>query len=65
MGLESNQIVLGYSYNLWATIILAYLASRMSLQIEGFVARLVFTFLWQYVEFLQVKTLAHRDEGSR
>ena len=45
VGLSSSQILVGYSHTLYATIVLVYLSGRSPLQIEGFVAGLVFIFL--------------------
>ena len=45
VGLDSNQIVLGYSQKHWATTAPAHVTGRSPLQTKGFVAGLVFTFL--------------------
>ena len=53
--LKSNQRLVGYSHKCCATIALAYLVGRTPLQIEGFVAGLVFTFLlWQHAEYFPI-----------
>ena len=45
VSLKSNQRVDGYSHTFYAAVTLERLAGRSPLYIEGFVARLVFTFL--------------------
>ena len=65
MGSKSS-ILIGYSHELYTTTILAYLLGRTPLLIKGFVAGLLFTFLfWKPMEYLpEPKALEHRGEGS-
>lgn len=64
VGLESNQILVGYAHRVCATNALTYSAGRDSIvdQVTG----LVFSFLFRYhAECFPVpKMLEHRDEGS-
>lgn len=65
--LKSNQISAGYSCKLCADIMLVYLAGRTPLQIEGFVTRVVFIFIfWQHTEHLPtgVKALGKTNSTS-
>jgi hypothetical protein len=64
--LKLNQILIGYSYKLCATIVMAYFAYRIALQIIGYVAELMLTVLfWQPAEYLPItKTLECKSEGS-
>lgn len=64
LGIQSNQILGGYSHKCWAIIALAYLAGRAMFQIKGFVLQLVFMFpCWHCAGYLPVpKTLARRSE---
>jgi hypothetical protein len=58
--LKSNQILVGDSHQLSATIALAYLVGRAPLYIKGFIDGLGFmSLLWLHVEHLLVpRTLA-------
>lgn len=47
MDINSNQILINYSYTFCTTIVQAYLADQTPLQIKGFVTDLLFTFLLQ------------------
>jgi hypothetical protein len=66
VGFKANQTLDSYAHKLCATIKIAYLLGRTPLSVRGFVAELVFMFLfWYHVEYLSVlKELAHRGEGS-
>lgn len=57
---KSNLIVVGYSQELYATIVIACLIGRTPLFIERFKVGLVFTFLlWYLAEYLPVPTMMH------
>lgn len=66
MDLRSNQILIIYFHKFYATVAQVCLADKIHLQIKGYVAVLVFTFLLQQQAkyFLVPKPLEHKGEGS-
>lgn len=66
MDLRSNQKLIVYFHKFYTTVAHVYLADKIPLQIKGYVAVLVFTFLLQQWAkyFLVPKTSEHRGEGS-
>lgn len=64
VGLNSDQISIGYSPMLCTTIIPTYLAERSPIQMKGFVAGLVFTFGSMQSTF-QNHEHSYIGEGSR
>lgn len=55
VGHKSNELSVGYSHKLCPSIVLAYLAGRTALQINGFVPKLVFMILlWQFTGYVSV-----------